>query len=213
MRKIVTILALCFSLQNFAQENTTIKTDSLLSSKNNENKLRVPHFDAVWRIYYASPNQFGNTVWNDAYNSGFSMGTSLAILEFRKLRLSGAYEIERHAVENVSLAGNFERITQHNFHGSISYDFRISNRIMIVPNIGIGTKGTYHRMKSERIAYQSGNTVRIGAFFDYSLGKSVSAFLGIHYIGTKFDVKINNEYQDYFEKSRQLQLTVGLKVY
>lgn len=199
---------LCFALQNFAQEISTLKID-----ESNNSNSRGLHLDVVWRIYYASPNQFGDHVWNDAYSSGFSMGTSLGLLEFQNFRLTGGYEIEKYGVKDVSKAGNFEKVTKHNFYGTVSYDCKLNDQLMIVPNIGFGFKAITHRMKSERVAHQAGDIIRIGAFCDYSLGKSASVFLGVHYISTKFDLNINNQYEDYFEKSTQLQLTLGLKVY
>lgn len=212
MKKIAAIFTLFFALQNSAQERTTIKADSL-SSKNNENEIKSVHFDVIWRIYYASPNQFGNHVWNDAYSSGFSMGTSLALLKFQNFRITGGFEIEQYGVKDVSKAGNFERASKHSFYGTFSYDYKLSDHFMIVPNIGLGSKDISHKMKSIRVAHQTGNHIRMGVFCDYSLGKNAAVFLGIHYIDSKFDIKINKEYEDYFEKSTQLQLTLGLKVH
>lgn len=212
MKKIATVLALCFALQNFAQEIVTVKTDSL-SPKNNEDGAKGLHLDVVWRIYYASPNQFGDHVWNDAYRSGFSMGTSLGLLKFQNFRITGGFEIEQYGVRDVSKVGNFERVSKHSFFGTVSYDYKLSDRFMVVPNIGLGSKDISHKMKSVRVAHQTGNHIRMGIFCDYSLGKNADVFVGVHYINSKFDININKDYKDYYEKSTQLQLTLGLKVY
>lgn len=211
MKKVLSIMLFFVVLHNFAQD--TLPANTEIQPKSIKNEVRGPHFDIMWRIYYAVPNQFGNHVWHDSYNSRFSLGTSLGVLEYRNFRLTGGFEIEQYDVKDISKAGNFEKISKHSFFGSVSYDYKLSNRFMIVSSIGLGSSDVSHKTLSTRVAHQTGNHIRMGLFCDFSLGNHAAVFLGVHYINSKFDIQINKAYEDYFEKSTQLQLTLGVKVY
>lgn len=201
MRIVVTLLIFLFLIADgIAQEASTNKNDEL-------------KFDVAWRIYYAIPNQIGNHVYADAYDSKFSIGTSLALLEYSNFRLLGGYELEQYDVTDVSKAGNFDFISKHSFFGAVSYDFKLGSKINLAPQIGYGSSDIHHKMRSERVANQYGSHFRVGAYGDYSLGGSCDLFIGIHYIKSKFNIETNNEFKNYITKSTQLQLTLGLKVY
>ncbi len=212
MKKIIYCIVLFLSIQSFAQETSTqnIKTTSSTSTDASKGQL---NFDVVRRVYYGIPVQTGNHVWKDAYDAGFSIGTSLGILEFANFRLSGGLEYEKYNVTDVSKAGNFKLIIKENLFLSISHDLKLNEKFMLVPNIGYGSNYVKHKTPSIRFANQVGNHFRIGAYFDFSLGGSVGVFGGIHYIRNKFDISTNSEYSDYFTKSSQFQFTLGLKVH
>lgn len=213
MKKILTFLLLFGVFISFSQENFSEKQNDSQSQKAEKHEKRGLHFNAVWRIYYAMPNQFGDHVWNEAYSSKFSMGSSLGLLKFQNFRLIGGFEIEQYGITDVAKAGNFNFANKLSQFLLLSYDYKISNSFSLVPTIGIGAVGIKQKFDSERYAYQSGNDIRLGMFCDYSLGSGAAVFVGVHYITTKFDIKTNSAYQSYFEKSNQLQLTLGLKVH
>lgn len=214
MKTFFTFLLLSITTYNFAQETieTNNDTDNAVVSIG-ETTMDQLHFDTVWRLYYVLPNQIGNSVYAEAYDAKFSLGTSFGLLEYSNFKLSVGFEFEQYNITDVSKASNFDFISKYAFFGIVSYDFHLGDNIMVVPQIGYGSSDIHHKMRSERVANQGGTHFRVGCFGDYSLGNNFAFFIGIHYINSTFDVSTNDEFKKYFEKSNQLQLTLGIKVY
>lgn len=210
MRIIFSFLLLFISIHDFAQETSVIQSNSTMLGENKNSGLQ---FNVSWRFYYAIPNQIGNHVYADAYDSKFSMGTSLGLIEYSNFRLSGGFELEQYEVTDVSKAGNFDFTSKYSFFGIVSYDFELSDKIILAPQIGYGSSDIHHKTRSERVANQIGTHLRLGFYGDYRLGKNVALFAGIHYISSEFDISTNSEFKNYITKSTQLQLTLGLKVH
>lgn len=214
MKKILVTFLLLVAFSSFPQDNILKTQNDSVAPKSEKIEKRGLHFNVIWRIYFAMPNQFGNQVWNDAYNSsGFSMGSNLGILKFQNFRLSGGFDTEKYSITDVSKAGNFNTANKFAQYILLSYDYKINNSFLLVPTIGIGNVAIKQKKDSVREANQSGDDFRLGVICDYSLGGGAAVFLGIHYITTKFEVSTNSAYQSYFEKSNQFQLTLGLKVH
>lgn len=213
MRILFSFLLLSTSIHNFAQETSVIQSNATMLEVKEENKNSELQFNVSWRLYYALPNQIGNHVYADAYDSKFSMGTSLGLIEYSNFRLSGGFELEQYNVTDVSKAGNFDFISKYSFFGTVSYDFELNDKIILAPQIGYGSSDIHHKMRAERVANQIGTHLRLGVYADYSLGENVAIFAGIHYIRSDFDISTNSEFKNYITKSTQLQLTLGLKVH
>jgi hypothetical protein len=209
MKKIITYLFLFFFLQNFAQESA-ITTSNKTSSKT-KNEFGI---DGVWRLYPTSAKHFGNNAFAKAHEDGSSgLGTSFALLKYGNFRAGLAYELTKYSVSDVSKVGNFANSNNQTFTWFISYDYRLNKTFVLVPNIGYGSSYVNQRSKSKRFGHYSGNHFRLGVQTDAELGTSVAVFVGIHYISTKYSIKTNAEFQDYFQKSQQIQLSFGLKIF
>lgn len=214
MKKIFTLLMLSFVLQNFAQEVAPEnQNDTITPNTIQHKKGRQLRFNIVSRVYCVVPKQFGDHVLADAHRSGIGIGTSLSLLEYKNIRLTGGLEVVQYNVNDVAKAGNFKNTTNTSFHGAISYDFKLSDDFIIAPNIGYGYSRIKQKLNSEREATQSGNHFRVGLISDYSMNKHFAFFLGIHYIDSNFDIETNQAHEDYFGKSTQLQFTLGIKIH
>lgn len=214
MKKILVAFLFFVVFSSFSQDASLQSQNNYVAPTFEKNEKKGLHLNVIWRIYFAKPNQFGNHVWNDAYkSSGFSIGSNLGILKFQDFRLSGGFDTEKYSITDVSKAGNFSTANKFTQYLLLSYDYKINDSFVLVPTIGIGNVGIKQKKDAERFANQSGNDFRLGIICDYSLGDGAAIFLGAHYITTKFDIATNSAYQSYFEKSNQLQLTLGLKVH
>lgn len=205
---------LLFALQNFAQEIQTDKqTDTITAEKIQPKKDRQLLFNIVSRVYFVLPNQYGDHMLADAHTTNGGIGTSLSLLEYKKIRLTGGFEKVFYSVNDVSKAGNFKTTNSTTIHGALSYDFKLNNYFMISPSLGFGYNHIRQRWRSERSANQDGEHFRIGLITDYAMNNHFAFFLGIHYIDSQYDITTNQDYEDYFGKSKQVQFTLGIKIH
>ncbi|MDR6968220.1 hypothetical protein J2X31_002237 [Flavobacterium arsenatis] len=214
MKQIFTLLMLSFVLQNFAQETETeTQTDTIRSEKFQPKKGRQLLFNVVSRVYYILPNQYGDHMLADAHSTDGGIGTSLSLLEYKKIRFTGGFEKAFYSVDDISKAGNFKTTNSTSIHGALSYDFKLNNHFMIAPSLGYGYNYIRQRWRSERNANQYGEHFRIGLITDYAMNKHFAFFIGIHYINSQYKIMTNQAYEDYFGKSKQVQFTLGIKIH
>lgn len=214
MKTLIIALAFVFGLQGFAQElQTQHPTDTLSSNTKEDKKGRQLLFNIVSRIYATLPGQFGDHALADAHRSKVGFGTTISLLEYKNIRLTGGHEIGYYTPEDVSRTANFRSTRVFNFFGMISYDFKLNDGFTVVPGIGYGYSNIKQRYRTERHTHQDGEHFRVGFSTDYSLNKHFALFLGIYYIDSKFEIITNPAYEDYFGKSRQVQFTLGIKIH
>ena len=195
-------------MQNFAQESTITTLNGPSTKTKNEFGI-----DGVWRLYPTFSKHFGNNAFAKAHDDGGGLGTSLALLKYGNFRAGLAYELTTYSVSDISKVGNFTNSNSQIFTWFISYDYRLNKTFILVPDIGYGSSYVNQKSQSQRFGYYTGNHFRLGVYTDAELSSSVAIFAGIHYISTKYNIKTNAEFQDYFQKSQQIQLSFGLKIF
>ena len=212
MKKLFTLVLLFTVFQNFSQE-TLKPSDSLKpATSDTENTAeRTFSLRPVSRIYFIFPQQFGDHALADAHDTSWGFGTSMSFIRYADIRFSIGLEFSQYSVSDASKVGNFNFSNNKALHFALSYDLKVNNTIQIAPYVAYGLSQTIQRARSERHATYDGELFRLGAIADYSLHRHMGIFVGIHYINTTFDIDTNPSQLDYFAKSQQLQLTLGLK--
>lgn len=197
-----------FSLQSFAQIH--VKSTEKPITNDQEDKFGI---SGVFRLYPIVPVHFGNNVFAKAHKTNIGIGGNLAVLRYGDFRTGFSYELNYYEVSDVSKVGNFRTSNNQNFTGFVSYDYKINNKIILVPNVGYGTSYVKQKTSSKRFGNYSGTHFKLGLYTDYEVAKSLAAFIGLHYMYTKYSIDTNPQFENYLENIPQLQFTVGLKIY
>lgn len=208
MKKINTILLLLFCLQSIAQ--VAVKPSSKPVTNDADDKFGI---SGVFRLYPIFPIHFGNNVFAKAHETNTGIGGNLSFLKYDNLRTGIIYELNYYEVSDVSKVGNFRSSNQRNFTWFVSYDFKVDKKLLLIPNVGYGNSYVVQRTNSKRFGNYSGTHFRLGLYADYEVAKSLAAFIGLHFISTKYNIKTNPDFEDYLEKIPQMQFTAGLKIF
>ena len=121
MKRLLILLLLAYSFQNFAQELQTEKTtDTITSSIKEQKKGRQLLFNTVSRVYATIPCQFGDHALADAHHSKVGFGTTFSLLEYKNFRLTWGHEIGYYSSENISKTGKFSSTRVYSSFGVIS---------------------------------------------------------------------------------------------
>ena len=93
----------------------------------------------------------------------------------------------------------------------VNYPIQVAPKFTLTPVSAIGFLEFSQRETSIRYSHQGGLNYRLGFSADYELNKEMDVFLGLDYIYTKFQLSANPEISDYYGRSKNLQLSVGIK--
>ncbi len=213
MKIFTTLISLLFFLQNFAQVNPAPQNTDETENYVDEEDANTFAIRTLWRFYPISAVHFGENAFAEAHENGSGFGGSLGLAKYGNFRMGFGYEFTKHQVSDVSKVGNFSRSNNQSLHLFVSYDYEINKTFLITPVIGYGGNTVNQRDSAKRFGRYGGNHFRMGCFTDVSLNKNIAVFVGIHYINTQFGIKTNAAFQDYFEKSQQVQFSIGIKLH
>lgn len=169
--------------------------------------------DFVWRVYYILPQPFGNHALADAHGKSYGVGTSFGLVEYQNFRLGMGMEFDQYSVSDIAKVGDFKKSNGTHFFGALSYDFEINDTFLLQPIISFGSQRFHQKKDSQSLGSYSGNQFRMGVLTDVQLADDLAVFVGVQYIHSSFDIATNPEFESYFQKSQQIQLTLGLKIF
>ena len=197
MKKVALLLLFTYQL-------TAQKSDSIQNKK-------IVKFEQNFSLYYIIPNQIGNHTLAEDYKNRFGFGTKLTFISVKNFDIGLGGEYISYKVINQSNAGNFSNGNYKNVFLTTNYPLQISKKLILNPSTGIGLVQFSQREKNVRYSHQNGINYRIGLSTDYELGKEIDAFFGVEYVYTIFKLNANPEILDYYGKSNQFQITLGIK--
>ncbi|NJM80997.1 MAG: hypothetical protein HC854_17795 [Flavobacterium sp.] len=193
------VILLLFTFQLIAQENDSIQNNKIVK------------FEETFSLYYIIPNQIGNHTLAKDYKNRFGFGSRLTLVSIQNFNIGGGGEYISYEVTNKSNAGNFSYGNYKNAFILINYPIKIVEKLQITPTTAIGLLQFSQRERSIRYSHQNGVNYRAGLSFDYELVEEFDVFFGVEYIYTKFKLNANPEIIDYYGKSNQFQITIGIK--
>lgn len=168
-------------------------------------------FKVNTRLQLVRPIQFGNTALSKAHSSDVGFSGHLNLLDFNGFKAGAGFDWITYQITDKQLIGNLNTSKYSSFYMLLSYEYKLTQKILITPNIGYGSADLDLGSRNGRFGGQDGTEFRLGAFFDYKIGKSTYAFAGVTYITNTFEVETAPEYKDFFSKANQIQLSLGFR--
>lgn len=200
MKKIIaTYILLFISTSCFSQiKETNQKHNKLL-------------FKSIFKAQLIYPFHLGNNALADAHrpNLGFSMQYSF--LNFNRFQFGIGTDLITYKITNKGVVANLNSSDYFAYYYFLCYDYIISKKIHINPNIGYGFSQLDLGNRNSRFGGQSGDEIRVGFKSDYKIGKATSVSLGLEYISSKYCIQTVPEYVDYFKNSERIQLSLGFR--
>ncbi|MBF4471278.1 outer membrane beta-barrel protein [Flavobacterium sp. HJJ] len=192
------ILLILFCLKiSYGQEK---KTKALVNFK--------PEFSQ----YAIIPFNFGDNYLAKANKSNVGLGTNFSFLQVQHFKLGMGYDYIFYSITDLSKAGNVGSSRYNSFYGTLAYEIKLSNELYLQPYLGLGSINLNFKNGNRSFGHQTGTDFRIGFNFDYRLNKIISAFTGIGYVSSKYDINTAPEFVSFYDNSKMLQINIGIKL-
>ncbi len=152
----------------------------------------------------------GNTFLSDAHNpiyKGFIL--EINAIEYENFTLGAIYENNISEVEKPELAGNFNTISLNHYAGYIGYKYKLT-KFSFIPKILIGDIKTKQKATGY-YATNNGNFWGFNGQVNYNFSENFAVFSSIGYNFYTFKVQTSPEYSDYFNKSKAINFSIGIK--
>ena len=168
----------------------------------------IPEFS----LYVISPNNFGENYLARANKPRIGIGANLYLIQCKHFKLGMGHDYIGYYITDVSRAGNIGSSRYNAVYGLLGYEVKLSNEFYVQPYLGFGSVKLNFKSGNRSFGHQTGNDFRIGCSVDYKLDKTVSAFAGIGYASSSYNIKTAPEYVSFYDNSKMLQINIGIKL-
>lgn len=196
MRYSILIFLFCLKI-SYGQEK---KTKTIITFK--------PEFS----LYTIVPINFGDNYLAKANKEHIGIGTTLNLIQIQHFKLGIGYDYINYSITDVSKGGNISSSKYNSFYGFFAYKIDLSNKFILQPYLGLGSIKLNLKNGNRSFGHQTGTDFRIGVNTDYKLNETFSAFAGIGYISTKYDVQTVPELISFYDNSKMIQMNIGMKL-
>jgi hypothetical protein len=196
MKYSILIILFCLNI-SYAQEK---KTKTSLAFK--------PEFS----LYAIAPSNFGDNYLAKANKPHIGIGSNFNFLQVQHFKLGMGYDYISYSITDISKAGNIGSSRYNSFYGLLGYEIKLSNEFYLQPYLGFGSVKLNFRTGEKSFGHQTGNDFRIGFNVDYKLDKTISAFGGLGFVSSNYDVITAPEFISFYDNSKMLQINIGIKI-
>jgi hypothetical protein len=169
-------------------------------------------FNPEFSLYAIIPNNFGDNYLAKANKPHIGIGTNLNFIQVQHFKLGMGYDYISYSITDITKAGNIGSSRYNSVYGTLGYEIKLSNEFYLQPYLGFGSVKLNFKSGDRSFGHQTGNDFRIGFNLDYKLDKTISAFAGLGYLSTNYDVKTAPEYISFYDNSKMLQINIGIKL-
>jgi len=196
MKYSILIILFCLNI-SYGQEK---KAKSILTFK--------PEFS----LYAIVPNNFGDNYLAKANEPHIGIGTNFNVVQIQNFRLGMGYDYIYYSITDISRAGNIGNSRYNSFYGILAYEIKLWNEFYLQPYLGLGTTNLNFKSGDRSFGHQTGTDFRIGCNIDFKLDKTVSAFAGIGFVSTNYNINTAPELISFYDNSKMLQINIGIKL-
>lgn len=195
MKKLFLLLfsQLVFSQANDTQEGFRLKTD-----------LTIKGF---------MPVHFGTNFLSKSNTADIGVGIFVDFIKFNKFSVGTGFNYTYYSISDVTRGGNIRSSRLNSFYGNVSYAIDINENLKIIPDLGFGSATINFKTGSRNYGSQNGNELRIGVTTNYKLSDFLYATAGLNYVSAKYYINTTPEFVSFYDNSKILQLSLGLKFY
>ena len=168
------------------------------------------NFDARFGVLY--PIQFGNTALAEAHKPRIGFLSHLNFLKYDNFKAGIGFDFVTYDITDKEMIANLSTSKYTSAYLIIGYQKKLKDKLFITPHIGFGPASLELGSRGSRFGKQNGNEFRIGGILDYKITKSGYVYLGIDYIASTLDVATAPEYESYFSKANQIQMSLGIRL-
>lgn len=156
----------------------------------------------------------GNNQLSEAHSIGKGLGLEFNFLNNNHFKFGIGFQYNSFSVNNQSFIGNYTSTRFQDFYLLFSYDFILSKKFCLEPTIQIG-KSVLKQIADNQIyntnTINSNANINFGLAINYNLTKKTILYLRPMYVNRNFDIKVNPDYEDFFNNNESIAVNIGVK--
>lgn len=183
----------------------------VFSQEKNKNQI---DFKPDFAITIISNHYFGdNYLANGHQNPSIGVQIKSDWLHYNKFSFGFGLEKSTQKVTDYSIGGNIDKTNSNSFFGYLTYHYILNSKFSVNPEISYG--GIELRQKNGKKFYgnQNGRIFGLGFNLDYKMNKYYSLYSHIGYNIYSLNTNTSKEFEDYFDKTNTISLSLGIKLY
>lgn len=169
-------------------------------------------FKPEFNLCAIAPINFGDNYLAKANKPHIGIGMNFNFIQVQHFKLGMGYDFISYSITDVSKAGNIGSSRYNSVYGLLGYEIKLSNEFYLQPYLGLGSVKLNFKSGNRSFGHQTGNDFRIGFNVDYKLDKTISAFAGLGYVSTGYNINTTPEFVSFYDNSKMLQINIGLKI-
>jgi len=197
MKRIYLVLIIVFQL-GFGQKKESNRIEFVAD-------LRL----AVKSNYFVGDNYLAKGHKNPAMGATFNFN----FIEYKKIRLGFSFEKSSLHVEDYSIGGNIDKSNITVYNSNLCYQIPTTTKLSFEPTIFYGQLFIKQKNGSKNYGTQNGNDLGIGVCIKYKLNKSIQAYTDVAFSHYFLTANTTQEFENYFNSSNCLSLSLGCKFF
>ncbi len=181
---------------------------SLAQSESDSDNLKV---NTTIRFQTFFPIQLGNTALAKAHKPRPGFSAQMNFLDFKNFKFGWGFDLCTYDITDKEMIANLSTSKYSSIYMLLSYEYKLTDKIQITPNIGYGSASLALGSRASRFGTQTGNEFRIGSNIDYRIGRAIFLIGGLNYVNNGFDIDTSPEYESFFSKANQIQINFGIR--
>ncbi|RZJ65495.1 MAG: hypothetical protein EOO50_13610 [Flavobacterium sp.] len=161
----------------------------------------------VFRFGFAFPYAIGDNSLSKSHYDGGGFILEAQLLEYRYFKFGIGFSNANFDVDDVATVGNFSSTGYYSLHPTVSYEFLLSKRISVMPQVGYGAG----LLTQDNESAQFGHDLTAGILVNYKWNKRWSFLTGAMYQHGSVDVETRSELVDYYKQIRLFQFYVAIQ--
>ncbi|MCG2612046.1 porin family protein [Flavobacterium sp. SM15] len=154
---------------------------------------------------------FGDNFLSKANSPSFAgIGIQYNMLKLNNFKAGIAYDFMNYKVTDKALGGNLNSTNYNSLALKIQYEQNLNSEWTVEPYTGIGQVMIQQRSNGSGYGSFYGTSYYLGANVTHKLTDRFSVYSGINYNFTSYNVKTAKEFEDFFQRSNQLQFSLGI---
>ena len=197
MKRIALLLILVFQLSIGQTE------------QNNNFKFKANFGLELKYNYFSGDNYLAKGHENPAI--GFDINWNF--LEYKKFKLGISFEKSTLQVIDYSIGGVIDKSIITVYNSNLSYQIPINAKLSLEPSIFYGQLFIKQKNGSKNYGVQNGNDLGMGTCVNYKLNKYIQVYSKLALSRYFLTVNTSQEFENYFNSSNCLSLSLGCKFF
>lgn len=161
---------------------------------------------------FAFSSQFylGDNYLSKGHNDGIGGYFKFNFITYKKFKLGFQFEKTTQKVTDKAIGGNIAKTNSNSLGAIISYQVFTTNKLAFEPQFKLASLELRQKDGSKFYGSQNGTKIGISSDVIYKFNKTLSIFTNVGYNYSFLKVETTPAFEDYFNNSQSINVSIGL---